>query len=174
MKFYSQLSHYSVQSYIRQIKHRLVSKLRLILVRGSIFAQEAGEYSPTAKRVRAKPIWVCQSKGRMMYYDGDNWTITLTSDLQKCSSWCFLFRMISSISDADVSYEADWSPYLEVSEVYLSSEHRWVPAFKARYTTIWRSSPANPQPDVRSDRVTWFDNEETVKQSAYRSYFLYR
>lgn len=81
--------------------------------------------------------------------------------------------MISSISDADVPYEADWSPYLEVREVYLSSEHRWVPAFKAPYTTIWWSSPANPQPDVRSDRVAWFDNEETVKQSAYRSYFLY-
>ena len=80
--------------------------------------------------------------------------------------------MISSISDADVPYEADWSPYLEVREVYLSSEHRWVPAFKAPYTTIWWSSTANPQPDIRSDRVTWFDNEETVKQSAYRSYFV--
>ena len=109
----------------------------------------------------------------MMYYDGDNWTITLTSDLQNVLHGVFS-RMISSISDADVPYEADWSPYLEVSEVYQSPEHRWVPAFKAPYTTIWWSSPANPQPDVRSDRVTWFDNEVTVKQSAYRSSFLYR
>ena len=108
-----------------------------------------------------------------MYYDGDNWTITLTSDLQNVLHGVFS-RMISSISDADVPYEADWSPYLEVSEVYVSSELRWVPAFKAPYTTIWWSSTANPQPDVRSDRVTWFDNEATVKQSAYRSYFLHR
>ena len=38
---------------------------------------------------------------------------------------------------ADFPYEADWSPNLEVSEVYLSAERRWVPAYEARYVTIW-------------------------------------
>ena len=149
-------------------EQRDVSKLRLILVQGDNHANEAGEYSRTNDKVRGKFIWVCQSKGRMMFYKGDGWAITATHYMQKVldgATGCYVHS-----KDADFPYEADWSPNLEVSEVCQSAKGgQWEPAFKAPYTIIWWSSPTYPE--VPSNKVTWFYNEVTVKQTAVASYF---
>ena len=148
-------------------EQRDVSKLQLILVQSDNLANEAGEYFRTTDKLRDKYIWVCDSKRRMMFYSGNGWVITGTDYMRKVLDGATGGYVYSK--DADFPYEADWSPNLEVSEVYLSAERRWVPAYEARYVTIWWSSPGNLE--VSSEGVTWFYNEVTVKQTADFSYF---
>ena len=145
-----------------------VSKLRLIVVQGDNYSKEAGEYSRTNDKVRDNYIWVCDGKRRMMFYAGNGWVITGTYYMRKVLEGACGGFVYSKHGDV-LPYEADWSPNFEVSEVYLSAECRWVPAYKSPAVHIYWSSPANPE--VQREGVTWFYNEVTVKQTADFTYY---
>ena len=145
-----------------------VSKLRLIVVQGDNYSKEAGEYSRTNDKVRDNYIWVCDSKPRMMFYSGKGWVITGTYYMRKVLDGACGGFVYSKHGDV-FPYEADWSPNFEISEVYLSAECRWVPAYKFPALHIHWSSLANPE--VQREGVTWFYNEVTVKETADFTYY---
>ena len=153
-------------------KQKDVSKLRFIVVQGDAYANVPGDYTRTDDCVRGKNIWVCQSNSRLMFYSGSSWVITATHYKQDIIDGA-TGGFVTSNSNADVPYEADWGPKYKVSEVYLSAESRWVPVesvFRSPAVHIWWSSPTNPQ--VQKEGVTWFYNEITVTETADNTYFM--
>ncbi|CAH3016157.1 unnamed protein product [Porites evermanni] len=104
----------------------------------------------------------------MMFYSGKGWVITGTYYMRKVLDGACGGFVYSKHGDV-FPYEADWSPNFEISEVYLSAECRWVPAYKSPALHIHWSSPANPE--VQREGVTWFYNEVTVKETADFTYY---
>ena len=149
-----------------------VSQLRLILVQGDNYGNVPGDYTRTDDMVRGKNIWVSQSNGRMMFCSGASWVITSTQYMQEVLDGA-TGGFVSSKSNADVPYEADWGPNYKVS-VYLSVEKRWLPVepvavFRSPSVHTWWSSPANPQVQ---QGATWFYNEITVTKAADSTYYM--
>ena len=155
-----------------------VSKLRLIFVQGENYANPPGDYSRTDDTVRGKNLWVCQSNSRFMFYSGSSWVITSLEYMEDVKAGA-TGGFVSSRSNADVPYEADWAPNYKVSDVYVTSDGKWVPvsvpahahvetAFKSAPSVhIWWSSPSNPQ-----GGVSWFYNEITVTETADCTYYM--
>ena len=115
----------------------------------------------------------------MMFYSGGSWVITSTDYMQAILDGA-TGGFVSSKTATDEPYEADWGPNYKVSEVYLSTENRWVPVpvplieplerFRSPSVHIWWSSPGNPE--VKQQGVSWFYNEITVKETADSTYCM--
>ena len=147
-----------------------VSKLRLVLVKDE-YAKVAGEYSRSDEMVRDKNIWITEreSDNRLMFYSGSSWTVTSIQYKQQIMEGN-TGGFYSSKSNADVPYEADWSPKYKIGEVYLSEERKWVAVetlFGSPSVHIWWSSPDSP-----SEGISWFYNEITVTETADNTYYM--
>ena len=157
-----------------------VSKLRLVLVQGATesVAGVAGEYWYSPEVVNEQFISNWQGKGEFdadlhMLHDthnGPSWIINTLADQAVSLKYKIL---LTSESDADVPYEADWGPNYKVSEVYLSKEKKWVAVetlFKSSAVHIWWSAPNSPK--LRQEGISWFYNEITVTESIYHTYYM--
>ena len=147
-----------------------VSKLRLVLVKDE-YANVAGEYSRTDAMVRDKNIWITErgSDDRLMFYNGSSWTVTSMQYKQQTMEGG-TGGFYSSKSNADVPYEADWSPNYKIGEVYLSEEGKWVAVetlFGSPSVHIWWSSPDSPP-----EGISWFYNEITVTETADNTFYM--
>ena len=150
-----------------------VSKLRLVQVGEDNYAMIAGEYSRSDEMVRDKNLWVTEreSDNRLMFYSGSTWVVTSIQYKQQIlEGGTGGFYNTKSIANADVPYEADWSPKYKIGEVYLSEEGRWVPVetlFASPAVHIWWSSPKSPE-----EGISWFYNEITVTETADATYYM--
>lgn len=105
-----------------------VSKMRLVLVQSGSDTS-VGDYSITDNKVRDKKIWVNQSSSRMMFFAGNKWVIADSQYMQEVIDAVRTGGLYDSKSStADVPFKADWGPKYRVSELYLKSGSRWVPA----------------------------------------------
>ena len=150
-----------------------VSKLRLVLVQGDNYANPPGDYSLSDDTVRDKNVWICQTNSRFMFYSGSSWVITSLDYMQDVKAGA-TGGFVSSRSNADVPYEADWGPNYKVTDVF--SDGKWVSAAEpqtqvstaAPSVHIWWSSPTNPM----KDGISWLYNEITVTVTADSTYYM--